>query len=264
MKILVIADDEINELWQGWSNAEAEKLRDISLILSAGDLHPAYLEFLVTMLNVPLLYVRGNHDSCYDDDSPQGCIDIDDRIVEVEEAPSGGAIVRRPGLQGMWDDFLHKLNPHVPITEKKIDLLKKKPRRIRIAGLGGSMRYGNGKDMYTETEMRARVRRLKFYILQTQAVSKKNAVCYIGGTLVKDDKRKLDIFLTHAPSKGCGDMDDIPHRGFSCFNDFMNELHPAYHLYGHIHKAYGKYEFELDHPSGAKQINVAPMYILEI
>ena len=258
MKILVIADDELNELWQGWNSAEAEKLKDINLILSAGDLHPAYLEFLVTMLNVPLLYVRGNHDSCYDDDPPGGCIDIDDKIVEVEEAPSGGAIVRRPGLLGMWDDLMEKMNPH----GRKLP--SGTQRRIRIAGLGGSMRYGNGEDMYTEAEMASRARKLKFYILQTQAASKKNAACYVGGALKKDDKRKLDILLTHAPSKGCGDMDDLPHRGFSCFNDLMNELHPAYHLYGHVHKAYGKYEFELGHPSGAKQINAAPMYILEI
>lgn len=264
MKILVIADDEMNEFWQGWSSASMEKLKGISLILSAGDLHPAYLEFLVTMLNVPLLYVRGNHDSCYDDDPPGGCIDIDDRIVEVEETVSGGAVVRRPGLMGMWDELTRKLDPHVSISDKNIGLGRKSPRRIRIAGLGGSMRYGNGNDMYTESEMRSRARKLKYYILQTQAVSKKNVQCYVGGALKKDDKRKLDILLTHAPSKGCGDMEDLPHRGFSSFNDLLNDLHPAYHLYGHIHKAYGKYEFELDHPSGAKQINVAPMYILEI
>ena len=262
MKILVIADDEVHELWEGWNKREAEKLKDIDLILSAGDLHPGYLEFLVTMLNVPLLYVRGNHDTCYDIDPPEGCVDIDDKIVEVEETPSGGAIVRRPGLQGMWDDFLDKFNHHIRIPE----MVKpgKKPRRIRIAGLGGSMRYGNGEDMYTEQEMKARAVRLKYYILQTQAISRKNAMCYVGGTMKKDSRRKLDILLTHAPSKGCGDMEDIPHQGFSCFNDLLNELHPAYHLYGHVHKAYGKYEFELDHPSGAKQINVAPMYILEI
>ena len=176
MKILVIADEELNELWQGWNNAEAEKLKDINLILSAGDLHPHYLEFLVTMLNVPLLYVRGNHDSCYDDDPPEGCIDIDDRILEIEEAPSGGAIVRRPGLMGLWDDIMHKLDPHVRIEDKNFGLLKR-PRRIRIAGLGGSMRYGNGSDMYTEAEMKSRVRKLKYYILQTQAISKKNAAC---------------------------------------------------------------------------------------
>ena len=261
MKILVIADEEINELWQGWNSAEAEKLKDVNLILSAGDLHPHYLEFLVTILNVPLLYVRGNHDTCYDDNPPEGCMDIDDKIVEVEELPSGGSVIRRPGLMGRWDDFMQKVHGHV-----LPDIIRRgaKPRRIRIAGLGGSMRYGNGEDMYTEKEMKARVTRLKYYILQTQAASKKNAMCYVGGSLKKDERRKLDIFLTHAPSKGCGDMDDIPHRGFSCFNDFMNELHPAYHLYGHVHPQYGHYVAESIHPSGAKQINVCGMHILEI
>ncbi|HVH54112.1 MAG TPA: metallophosphoesterase, partial [Actinomycetota bacterium] len=32
------------------------------LVLSAGDLPFDYLEYLVTVLNVPLLYVPGNHD----------------------------------------------------------------------------------------------------------------------------------------------------------------------------------------------------------
>lgn len=262
MKILVIADEEVNELWQGWNSVEAEKLKNIDLVLSAGDLHPHYLEFIVTILNVPLLYVRGNHDSCYDDDPPEGCIDIDDKIVEVEETPSGGAIIRRPGLAGMWDAFMHRINPH---SNEVPDQGKEMPRRIRIAGLGGSMRYGNGSDMYTESEMRVRARRLKYYILQTQAVvSKKEALCYVGGTIKKDDRRKLDILLTHAPSKGCGDMDDLPHRGFSCFNDLMNDLHPAYHLYGHVHKAYGKFKADIIHESGARQINVEGMHILDI
>lgn len=77
MKILVIADTESPVLWDYY---EKEKLEGIDLILSAGDLCPEYLSFLVTMTNVPLLYVHGNHDTCYDKNPPEGCVCIDDHV----------------------------------------------------------------------------------------------------------------------------------------------------------------------------------------
>lgn len=50
MKILAIADEESKYLWDFY---ERGKLEDIDLILSAGDLAPEYLTFLVTMASVP-------------------------------------------------------------------------------------------------------------------------------------------------------------------------------------------------------------------
>ena len=84
MKILLISDTEERYLWDNWTEATAERLADVSLILSAGDLKHSYLEFLVTMLNVPLVYVRGNHDGGYDTDPPEGCDDADGKVLEVE------------------------------------------------------------------------------------------------------------------------------------------------------------------------------------
>ena len=83
MKILLISDTEEKFLWENWTNATAEMLADVDLVLSAGDLNHLYLEFIVTMLNVPLVYVRGNHDGYYDEKPPEGCEDADDKIVEV-------------------------------------------------------------------------------------------------------------------------------------------------------------------------------------
>ena len=59
MKILAIADEESRYLWDFY---EPGKLKDIDLIISCGDLNPDYLMFLVTLSNVPVLYVHGNHD----------------------------------------------------------------------------------------------------------------------------------------------------------------------------------------------------------
>ena len=112
MKILAIADNEEKILWDFY---DSEMVKDVDLIISCGDLDPDYLEFLVTMTGVPLLYVRGNHDNKYDRKPPLGCIPIDDAVYNF--------------------------------------------RGLRILGLGGSMRYRPGaSDMYTEKEMRTRVR----------------------------------------------------------------------------------------------------------
>lgn len=45
---------------------------DIEAIVSCGDLPAVYLEFITSILNVPLLYVRGNHDERYTEHPPGG------------------------------------------------------------------------------------------------------------------------------------------------------------------------------------------------
>ena len=81
MKILVLADTESLYLWDFF---EKSKLEGIDLILSCGDLHPHYLSFLATFFQGPVLYVHGNHDDCYKETPPEGCICIDGRIYEHE------------------------------------------------------------------------------------------------------------------------------------------------------------------------------------
>jgi Icc-related predicted phosphoesterase len=81
MKILVLADVESKYLWDYF---EKEKLEGIDLILSCGDLKPQYLSFLASFTKAPVLYVRGNHDDCYADNPPDGCICIEDKIYVHE------------------------------------------------------------------------------------------------------------------------------------------------------------------------------------
>lgn len=205
MKILMIADREEPLLWDDWSADMKKRLADVSLILSAGDLDPAYLEFLVTMLNVPLVYVRGNHDGIYGERPPEGCIEADGRIVE------------EAGL--------------------------------RILGLGGSMRYlPDAPDMYTEEEMQKRIRPLRM---------KMAAGRLTGG-------RAFNILLTHAPCRGYGDMEDIPHRGFDCFNELLEKYRPKLHCFGHVHQEYGHFKRTMDHPSGTVLVNACGYTIYEI
>ncbi len=80
MKILLVADVPDPALWEYY---QPGKLDGYDLILSAGDLEAEYLSFLVTMANVPVLYVHGNHNEGYDRFPPDGCECIDDRLVTV-------------------------------------------------------------------------------------------------------------------------------------------------------------------------------------
>ena len=98
MKILAIADEESKYLWDFF---EKEKLEDIDLILSSGDLNPRYLSFLATFTSAPVLYVHGNHDDKYERIPPEGCICIEDQIYEHEGVRIlglGGSMRYQPGV----------------------------------------------------------------------------------------------------------------------------------------------------------------------
>ena len=169
MKILAVADVASQRFYEYYKPG---MLKGYDLIISCGDLSPEYLEFLVTMAGCPLFYVHGNHDDAYRRE-PQGCVCIDDRVVEYEG--------------------------------------------LRIMGLGGSFRYRDGEYMYTEKQMKSRVRRLWPSLLR---------------------RRGIDILVTHAPARGLNDLDTIPHRGFECFNELLDRYKPKLYLHGHIHRNY--------------------------
>ncbi|NPV09874.1 MAG: metallophosphoesterase [Anaerolineae bacterium] len=119
MRILAIADEVDQRLY---GPILKQRFSDVSLVLSCGDLPIYYLEFIVSVLNVPLLYVRGNHAQAQMSASgevktePEGCVNIDGRVV--------------------------------------------KERGLLIAGLEGSMRYSDGPHQYTEAEMRLKALQL--------------------------------------------------------------------------------------------------------
>lgn len=198
MKVLLVADQESKSLWDYYT---PDKLEGIDMIIACGDLKASYIEFLVTMSNVPVFYVAGNHDKTFVEKPPEGCICLDDRVVEY--------------------------------------------KGIRMLGLGGSMRYKPGPFMYTEKQMRRRIRRVRTEILSHKG---------------------FDILVTHAPAKGYGDMSDIAHQGFDCFNELMQRCKPKYMFHGHVHASYSAHNFkrETKHSSGATIVNAYEKYIIEI
>jgi Icc-related predicted phosphoesterase len=97
VKILLISDQPDAGLWDYYT---PEKLKGIDMIISCGDLSQRYLEFLVTMGNVPLLYVHGNHDDRFDAQPPEGCHCIDGDVVKVNGLRIlglGGSMRYKPG-----------------------------------------------------------------------------------------------------------------------------------------------------------------------
>ncbi len=89
MRILAVSDTPERLLYDYFSPDEWRGRVD--LVVSCGDLDREYLEFLVTELTVPLLYVAGNHDTAYRAHPPEGCEDIDGRLVRIGGLRIAGA-----------------------------------------------------------------------------------------------------------------------------------------------------------------------------
>ncbi|MCY4019487.1 MAG: metallophosphoesterase [Chloroflexi bacterium] len=81
MKILCVSDMEAPQLHSAVNLRR--QYSDIDLIVSCGDMPPGYLDFISTIISVPMFYVRGNHDEIYKDDPPGG-IDLHGRVVEYK------------------------------------------------------------------------------------------------------------------------------------------------------------------------------------
>ena len=78
MKLLCISDTEMPQL-EIAANLR-KQYSDIDLIVSCGDLPLAYLDFITTIIGVPLFYVRGNHDETYEENPPGG-VDLHKQVV---------------------------------------------------------------------------------------------------------------------------------------------------------------------------------------
>ncbi len=70
MKILCVSDTVMPQLESAVNLRR--RYNDIQLLISCGDMPSVYLEYITSTLNVPLFYVRGNHDEGYDENPPGG------------------------------------------------------------------------------------------------------------------------------------------------------------------------------------------------
>jgi len=109
-KILAVSDQVVERIYKLAADGH---FQDVDLILGCGDLPYTYLEYLLSILNVPLFYVPGNHDPVYDPQHPLACAE-------------GGS---------------------------NLDLKTASAKGLLLAGLGGSIRYRpDGVNQYTQSE----------------------------------------------------------------------------------------------------------------
>lgn len=186
-RILAVADEVVEQLWTDQVHALA-----VDLIVAAGDLPFDYLEFLANALDRPVVFVPGNHD-----------VDLSGYSNVRGLWTKAGVPVRWPGPTGA-----------VNADERVVDVAG-----LRIAGLGGSIRYNKGPNQWTERQQARRARR----------------VSRLAGWRRLRDGRGVDVLLTHSPPLGCGDEPDAPHRGFGCLHGLVSRLQPQFMLHGHIH-----------------------------
>lgn len=125
MKIMLLADEPSKWLWDFYTK---DKFDGIDLIISCGDLPTDYLTFLVSMTNLPLLYVTGNHDR-YDIKPPDGCICIDDKLYEFNGyrfLGLGGSMKYKPKAKNQYTEYemlKRYLNLLLPLSFKGVDVL---------------------------------------------------------------------------------------------------------------------------------------------
>lgn len=94
VKVLCVSDKVVDFLYSASVKTMAE---EVDFILACGDLPYYYLEFLISMLNIPLFYVHGNHDSLAESTAsgeritgPGGGINLDGQIVQYKGLLIGG------------------------------------------------------------------------------------------------------------------------------------------------------------------------------
>ena len=224
MKILAISDEVIDALY---SPRLKQKFADVDLVIGCGDLPFYYLEFVVTVLDVPLYYVPGNHDkpSQYLSDGriihrAEGCERLDGRTLTVSLPMNHSQPDPRPAAR------------YPPLL---------------LAGLGGCLRYNaDASHQYTQSAMARRAWRLA----PTLTLNRLR------------HGRALDIFVAHAPPRGIHDAEDLAHTGFDVFLKLMDVARPRYLLHGHSH-VYHPDVITRTHYKDTTVLNVYPYRVIE-
>jgi Icc-related predicted phosphoesterase len=192
MKILCISD-QIDPLV--YSSTIKDRFGDVDLVLCAGDLPLDYLDFIISSLNKPLLFVFGNH-----------------HAEDLRFFGRNGDF----SLSYSWDETPGSSRGTGAVH---IGSRVRREEGLIIAGLGGSMRYNRGENQYTDFEMSMEMLKMIPALLFNRLFR----------------GRFVDILLTHAPPKGIHDKEDRCHWGFKAFLTFMKIFKPKYLIHGHIH-----------------------------
>ncbi len=173
--------------------ADLSSVATANLILACGDLPFDYLRYLMDALDLPLVFVPGNHD----------------RDLSGYRTSRAGLTVRS-GLPA---------RPPWPSGAINADGRVVDVAGLRVAGLGGCLRYSGGANQYTDRQQARRARALRATAWWHR----------------RRDGQGVDVLLTHAPPLGVGDGADLAHRGFSSYRSLVAALQPRVLLHGHVH-----------------------------
>ena len=141
IKLLVVSDFESKYIWDHFDPAV---FKGTDLILSCGDLKASYLSYLVTMIPAPLFYIHGNHDVNYLHKPPEGCVDIDGRVVVYKDLRIGGL----GGCKGAAGAYQYT-EPQMARRVKKFESAVKKAKGLDIfISHAAPLGHGDGPDVF--------------------------------------------------------------------------------------------------------------------
>ena len=178
--------------------ADIGPARGADIILGCGDLPFEYLGYLMNALDVPLVFVPGNHDP-----DLSGYRRQPGRPDAARGAPGPAAVAGRGGQRGRPGGGRGRP------ADRRPGRLPPLPRRARTSTATGSRPAGPG-GWPPEPAARSPAPR--------QA----------------SEPHGLDVLLTHAPPRGVGDGPDPAHQGFPALNVLAGRLQPALLLHGHV------------------------------
>ena len=114
MKILAVSDIELDWIY---NPTITTRFSDVDLVIACGDLPYYYLEYIISSLNRPLYYVRGNHAPRFQEEG----------ITSSRTYPWGGIDLHRR--------------------------VKRDESGLLVAGIEGSIRYNSDHCQYSQLEM---------------------------------------------------------------------------------------------------------------
>jgi Icc-related predicted phosphoesterase len=114
MNLLTVSDVESSLIY---NPRIRERFKDIDLVISCGDLSYFYLEYIISTLDIPLYFVRGNH-----------ARDIEHGYGGTRTSPWGAVNLHRKVIRDRSSGLL-------------------------LSGIQGCLRYNQGSYQYSQTEM---------------------------------------------------------------------------------------------------------------
>ena len=114
---------------------------------------------------------------------------------------------------------------------------------LRIIGFSGSRWYNGNINQYTEKQMAGFIRRMRFSLWRSRGV---------------------DLVISHAPPRFIKDAEDLCHRGFRVFLEFIEKYQPRYFIHGHIHNLFDNDSARTTMVNSTSVINSYGYHVLEI